>query len=163
MPSHTSYSMFQILSLLCCIGVVVVTPSEAVAERSVAVGGPMIQVGRYSAVAATPTAGQQNLLSVATAIDIPHDIKSVGDAVHWVLRSSGYRLAADSVLTEEVKDVLELPLPDVHRHFEPLPLSAVIGLMMGPSFRLVQDPIHRLISFERCGQFATSPSTGSER
>tara|TARA_R110002124_G_scaffold5786_5_gene36308 strand:- start:932 stop:1276 length:345 start_codon:yes stop_codon:yes gene_type:complete len=109
---------------------------------------------------AQPTAGQRDLLSVTRAITIPGDIESVGEAFHWMLRDSGYRLAADVVLSEEAKAMLELPLPAVHRRFEPMPLQTVMGLMIGPAFHLIQDPVHRLIAFERCADISAPNATG---
>ncbi len=109
---------------------------------------------------AQPTAGQRDLLSVTRAITIPGDIESVGEAFHWMLRDSGYRLAADVVLSEEAKAMLELPLPAVHRRFEPMPLQTVMGLMIGHAFHLIQDPVHRLIAFERCADISAPNATG---
>jgi type IV pili sensor histidine kinase/response regulator len=111
----------------------------------------LTQTGRYSVMAAQPTTGQRDLLSVTRAITIPGDIDSVGEAFHWMLRDSGYRLAADAVLS---------PLPAVHRRFEPMPLQTVMGLMIGPAFHLIQDPVHRLIAFERCVDISAPNATG---
>jgi len=41
-----------------------------------------------------------------------------------------------------------------------MPLKTVIGLMVGPAFHLVQDPVHRLIAFERCTDASHHTSTG---
>jgi type IV pili sensor histidine kinase/response regulator len=111
-------------------------------------------------IAVRPTAGQRDLLSVTRAITVPGDIESVGEAFHWMLRDSGYRLATDTVLSEEAKAMLELPLPAVHRRFEPMPLQTVLGLMIGPAFHLIQDPVHRLIAFERCADSPDPVATG---
>jgi type IV pili sensor histidine kinase/response regulator len=118
------------------------------------------QVDRYSVVATGPTAGQRDLLSVTAVISIPSDIESLGDALRWILQDSGYRLAANPVLTEEVRVMLELPLPAVHRRFELMPLKTVMGLMVGPAFYVVQDSVHRLIAFERCGTTPDHSSAG---
>ena len=118
------------------------------------------QIDRYSVIAVAPTAGQQDLLSVTRSITIPNDIDTVGDAMHWLLRDSGYRLADHAVLSKETIDMLDLPLPNSHGAFEPMPLKTVIGLMVGPAFHLVQDPVHRLIAFERCTDASHHTSTG---
>ncbi|MBC43815.1 MAG: pili assembly chaperone [Pusillimonas sp.] len=130
------------------------------AERPFTTMSTLTQTGRYSVMAAQPTAGQRDLLSVTRAITIPGDIDSVGEAFHWMLRDSGYRLAADAVLSEEAKAMLALPLPAVHRRFEPMPLQTVMGLVIGPAFHLIQDPVHRLIAFERCSEFSAPNATG---
>ncbi|WP_116365657.1 pili assembly chaperone [Parahaliea mediterranea] len=125
--------------------------------------GALTQVGRYSVLAAGPKEGQWDLLAVTSAIDIPVDVQTVGEALHWLLRDSGYRLAAVSVMPDEVKALLELPLPAVHRRFEPMPLQTVIGLIVGPAFHLVQDPVHRLLAFERCAGTPDSAAMGEVR
>ena len=56
--------------------------------------------------------------------------------------------------------MLELPLPAVHRRIEPMPLQTVMGLMIGPAFQLIQDPVHRLIAFERCADGPDPVATG---
>lgn len=149
-----------LMILVCCSGAAVGSHSVVAAERPVTTMSTLTQTGRYSVLAAQPTAGQRNLLSVTRAIIIPGDIKSVGEAFHWMLRDSGYRLAADAVLSEEAKAMLELPLPAAHRRFEPMPLLTVMGLMIGPAFHLIQDPVHRLIAFERCAGISVPNATG---
>ncbi|NKB65230.1 MAG: pili assembly chaperone [Gammaproteobacteria bacterium] len=113
------------------------------------------QVDRYSVMVVGPTAGQLDLLAVTSAVIIPSDVETIGDALGWLLRDSGYRLASESVLSIDAQKMLELPLPSVHRRFEPMALKIVIALIVGPSFYLVQDPVYRLITFERC---RTSPN-----
>jgi len=111
---------------------------------------PVKQVARYSVIRPPPTFGQQNLLAVAVPIRVPNDIVTVGGALEWVIKDSGYRLAASSRLTTDVEDMLKLPLPKAHRQFQALPLQDVISLLVGSAFVLVHDPVHRLLAFERC-------------
>lgn len=146
--------------LLCCLGSVIVSNSAVAGQQPNSVVASQTQIGRYSFIAARPTTGQQDLLSVTTAITIPSDMRRVGDALDWLLRDSGYRLADDVVLSEEVVAMFDLPLPAAHRQFEAMPLNAVLGLMLGPAFRLVEDPVHRLIAFERCTDASDPMSTG---
>lgn len=121
------------------------------------------QVARYSVIRPHPASGQQDLLAVAVPIRIPSDIVTVGGALEWVIKDSGYRLAASSRLTTDVEDMLKLPLPKAHRQFQALPLQDVISLLVGSAFVLVHDPVHRLLAFERCrathrGGSNTAPS-----
>ena len=141
-------------------GLAVVSHSAVAEQQPVASISTLTQIGRYSVIAARPTPGQRDLLSATRAITIPIDISNVGTALHWVLRDSGYRLAADAVLSEEVKAMLALPLPAAHRRFGPMPLKTVLGLMSGPAFQVVQDPVHRLIAFERCADSKNHNATG---
>ena len=161
MSSSYIRSLPQRLPMLaCCLGVVIASKAVIAAEQPVTPRKSVTLVDRYSVVATGPTAGQRDLLAVTAVISIPNDIERLGDALRWVLQDSGYRLAANPVLTEEVRVMLELPLPAVHRRFELMPLKAVMGLMVGPAFYVVQDPVHRLIAFERC---STTPDHLSAR
>ncbi|MBR9910313.1 MAG: pili assembly chaperone [Gammaproteobacteria bacterium] len=146
--------------LLCGLGVAIANNAAQAAAQPAASNRIFTQIDRYSVVAAGPTAGQRDLLAVIAEISIPNEIDSVGDAVRWVLRDSGYRLAADSALSEEVHAMFKLPLPAAHRHFEPMPLYSVLGLLVGPAFHIVQDPLHRLLAFERCDTTPVLPSIG---
>ena len=161
MSSSKHHPMSQLLRiLLCCSAAAAMSHSAVAEERPVTAISTLTQIDRYSVIAVRPTAGQRDLLSVTRAITIPGDIESVGEAFHWMLRDSGYRLATDTVLSEEVRAMLELPLPAVHRRFEPMSLQTVLGLMIGPAFHLIQDPVHRLIAFERCADGPDPVATG---
>lgn len=120
------------------------------------------QTGRYSVITAQPDQGQRDLLTVSRTIRIPADIHRVGEAVGWVLQDSGYRLVDDAMLSKEAKELLKLPLPAMHRHFDLLPLHTVLELIIGPAFHLVEDPVHRLIAFERCAGVARTKATGDQ-
>ncbi len=113
---------------------------------------PVMQVARYSVLHPIPLLGQEELLSVPVARDVPKEVVTVGGALAWLINGSGYRLVASDQLSLKAQAFLNLPLPEVHRHFQALPLKAVIDLLIGPAFRWVHDPVLRLISVERCSQ-----------
>ena len=109
-----------------------------------------VQVGRYSMLRALPTAAQADLLSTTITVRFPERIQTLGEAVRYLLQRSGYRLADDHVANSVTADLLGLPLPAVHRNLGPIMLRQALETLVGPVFRLVQDPEHRLISFELC-------------
>jgi len=109
-----------------------------------------VQVGRYSLLSAEPTEAQTDLLATTVTVHFPAQVQTVGESVGYVLRRSGYRLAAMEALAPETKGLLALPLPAVHRQLGPMPLRRALETLAGPTFHLVQDPVHRLIAFERC-------------
>lgn len=109
-----------------------------------------VQVGRYSALRAMPTVAQADLLSTIITVRFPERIQTVGEAVHYLLQRSGYRLADYHAANSVTADLLGLPLPAVHRNLGPIMLKQALETLVGPVFRLVQDPVHRLISFELC-------------
>ena len=109
-----------------------------------------VQVGRYSALRALPTVAQVDLLSATITARFPERIQTVGEAVRYLLQRSGYRLADYPVANSVTADLLELPLPAVHRNLGPITLQQALETLIGPVYRLVQDPVHRLIAFELC-------------
>jgi conjugative transfer region protein (TIGR03748 family) len=110
-----------------------------------------LQVGRYSLLSAEPTEGQTDLLATTVTVHFPAQIQTVGEAVGHLLQRSGYRLADTEALAPETMGLLALPLPTVHRQLGPMPLRRALETLAGPTFQLVQDPLHRLIAFEPCG------------
>lgn len=109
-----------------------------------------VQVGRYSTLPAMPTTAQADLLAATVTVTFPARIVTVGEAVQYLLQRSGYRLAAGPVTAPETANLLALPLPAVHRSLGPVTLTQALETLVGPAFRLVRDPVHRLVSFELC-------------
>ena len=109
-----------------------------------------VQVGRYSLLSAEPTQAQTDLLATSVTVHFPAQVQTVGESVGYLLKRSGYRLAETEALAPEAKDLLALPLPSVHRQLGPMPLRRALETLAGATFHLVQDPVHRLIAFERC-------------
>ena len=65
--------------------------------------------------------------------------------------SIGYRLAPEAAADASREVLLALPLPGPHRALGPMPVQTALETLAGPAFRLVEDPVHRLVTFERCG------------
>ncbi len=126
----------------CVIAIGVVTSANLQAKD--------IQVGRYSLFSATPTEAQADLLATTMTVRFPGRIQSVGEAVRYLLQRSGYRLAAAESIAPDTLALFALPLPAVHRSLGPMTLRDALETLAGPAFHLVQDPVHRLVSFERC-------------
>ena len=111
-----------------------------------------IQVGRYSLFNATPTESQAELLATTITVQFPERIQTVGEAVPHLLQRSGYRLANVESIGPDTAALFALPLPAVHRSLGPMMLKDALETLAGPAFHLVQDPVHRLITFERCAE-----------
>ena len=121
-----------------------------------------VQTGRYSLLTATPTEAQIELFETTVMIRFPQRIQSVGEAVHYLLQRSGYRLVPADVIDPETAALLALPLPAVHRSLGPMTLRDALTTLAGRVFQLVQDPVHRLMTFERCGtQRVTAKAIGT--
>lgn len=104
-------------------------------------------VGRYLEVADQPLAVQSDLLMQTFQIRFPSSIHSIGDALNYLLASSGYKLANPIILPIEVQNLLPLPLPQVDRNFGPMTLQAGLLTLAGKPFGLLVDPAHHLLSF----------------
>jgi len=108
-----------------------------------------IQTGRYTAITPSPTYEQTHILDVIIDVSLPEDdLSSVGQAIHYVLKRSGYRLVQPSQLSPDVLLLFAKPIPSVHRHLGPMPLRDALNTLATPAFRLIDDPVHRLISFQ---------------
>lgn len=109
-----------------------------------------IQSGRYSMYSAAPTQAQAELLEATVTVQLPARIQTIGEAMRYLLQRSGYRLAATESTVPETLALFALTLPAVHRHLGPMTLRDALETLAGPAFHLVQDPVHRLITFEQC-------------
>jgi type IV pili sensor histidine kinase/response regulator len=121
-----------------------------------------LQVGRYATVPASPTQAQIQLLSAIVNVAFPVSVVTIGQAVHYLLQPSGYRLSPQGTSEPIRETLLDLPLPEPHRALGPMPLKTALETLAGPAFRLVEDPLHRLVSFERCEARGHESSDRSE-
>ncbi len=121
-----------------------------------------VQVGRYATVRALPTQEQIQLLSTIVNVAFPASVITVGQAVEYLLQPSGYRLAPEQTAELARATLLKLPLPEPHRMLGPMPLKTALETLVGQAFRLVEDPVHRLVSFERCEPVRHWPSASAE-
>ncbi len=109
-----------------------------------------LAVARYSTVRAAPTIAQQDLLAASVRTTLPPSVVRVGKAIDALLAPSGYRLSDSQAAGPDRETLLSLPLPESHRDLGPMPLRLALATLAGPAFVLVEDPVHRLVSFERC-------------
>ena len=104
------------------------------------------------------------LLSAIVRVEFPGSVTRVGQAVEHLLQPSGYRLSPQQAAESTRQSLLNLPLPEPHRMLGPMPLKTALETLAGPAFRLVEDPVHRLVSFERCApaRYEGPASSGTE-
>jgi type IV pili sensor histidine kinase/response regulator len=145
----------RLLNAALCLGLVA-------AGIPLGVAAPEVQVGRYATVRAVPTVEQADLLAAQVMLRLPTSMATVGQAVEYLLQSSGYRLAPQDTAEPSRTTPLNLPLPEPHRVLGPMPLKTALETLVGPAFRLVEDPVHRLLSFERCEPAGYRPSASAE-
>lgn len=109
-----------------------------------------IQVGRYSTIKTLPTEAQQNIFATVINVQFDSSITTVGEAMRHLLQDQGIRLAVPKSDESRVHTLIALPLPQIHRQLGPISLRHALETLGGPVWRLVQDPVHRLVSFELC-------------
>ncbi len=124
------------------------------------------QVGRYLTAENKPKPAQVDLLSQEFQVRFPSSVQTIGDALEYLLKQSGYSLVPEAKRSAELKTALSKPLPAIDRDFGPMKLQDGLSTLAGPVFVLVNDPLNRMISFSLNPKFAPlyqKPSTKSLR
>lgn len=147
-----------VVALLCIMSLSAVAESEYSYDSKSMDSNERIQTGRYSFVQNIPPVDQLNPLKVVIRTRIPQSINSIGQTVEFLLARSGYVLADSSVLSEEAKVLLNLPLPAIHRELGPMTLDRALITLSGEAFALVVDPVNRKVTFELAENLAGGKS-----
>lgn len=108
---------------------------------------PYALMSRYVTVVEKPQHAQINLLSQTIQMHFPQDVKTVSDAINYLLRFSGYSLAPNDQLGTALKITLSKSLPAIDRNFGPMTLKDGLLILVGPVFYLVPDLINRTVNF----------------
>jgi type IV pili sensor histidine kinase/response regulator len=87
-------------------------------------------------------------LSVNVEITFPPDVKTVRDAITYVLLNSGWVLALDKSNDDALAITLSRPLPQVHRKLSLMPLRTVLQVLVGSYYVPVEDPLRRIYTFD---------------
>ncbi len=93
--------------------------------------------------------------------------RTVLEGLIQILEGTGYRLAHEAAADPEIGRLYEQPYPENQRDLGPRALGEVLERLAGPAWRLVEDPVNRLISFEvqpayRAGATISLRPTGPE-
>jgi conjugative transfer region protein (TIGR03748 family) len=104
------------------------------------------RTGRYSYLVNGATAAQIDPLLTIIEVRLPHSLTSIEEAADYLLRRSGYCLMEPD--SAEVRHLLRLPLPDVHRHLGPMTLREALLALGGKAYALVVDEVYREIGFK---------------
>jgi len=74
--------------------------------------------------------------------------QTVLDGLLHILHGTGYRLADPAASDPEIERLYSQPYPENQRQIGPRELGVVLEQLAGPAWRLVEDPVNRLLSFE---------------
>jgi type IV pili sensor histidine kinase/response regulator len=99
-------------------------------------------------VAHEPPFSQTHLLSQSIQIHFPQNIQTVGNAIQYLLRFSGYTLLSEPERNAALKIMLSHSLPRVDRELGPMRLSDALLILSGPAFYLSEDPLNRVVDFK---------------
>lgn len=104
-----------------------------------------IRQGRYTLASTQPTLEQrQPLLQIIDVRIAPALAPTVGDALQYVLRHSGYSQCASS---PDLAVLFSRPLPAVHYQLGPMPLMEALTILAGPAWTMQTDPVARSVCF----------------
>lgn len=106
------------------------------------------QISRYQTISNKPQVFQRQLLSQIIKIRFTRNIETVGDAIKYLLKFSGYSLIAENQMNSALKIMIKNPLPIAQRELGPIPLKDALLILVGPAFYLVQDPVNRILNFK---------------
>lgn len=126
---------------------------------------PIVHDGRYMLIELMPEDGQRDLMQQIIDLTMPSaNQATVGDALHYVLRRSGYRLCDERADTTAV--LYALPLPAAHEHLGPITLRDALQLLAGPRWTLLVDDETRQVCFapqpDHHPASATAPTTSPD-
>ena len=111
------------------------------------------RVARYTTVEPGASDTQRAPLETIVTVAFPRDqVNTVGQAVHYLLMRTGFRLSPEDQLPAAVQAILTLPLPEVQRRIGPIRVSAALGVLLGEPFRLTSDPLRREIAYTLEGE-----------
>lgn len=142
MKQYITHRLVRRPTAAIAIGLLVTATVPVVAEEA--------RVARYSTRLAEPTAEQRDPLAALVTLTFPATITTLQQAIERLLEPSGYRLAPASVSAPERAQLLALPLPESQRTLGPLPVRRALTTVVPPGYALIEDPVHRLVSFDRC-------------
>lgn len=103
--------------------------------------------GRYLTYVNKPLPEQKNLMLQTIQVHFPVEVKTIGDAINYLLKPSGYTLAPMDKASTEVKKMVMFNLPIVDRNFGPMTLQDALKTLVGDSFILRIDRLNRQVSF----------------
>ncbi|MFJ4346329.1 integrating conjugative element protein pill, pfgi-1 [Pseudomonas sp. NPDC089401] len=131
-----------------CVTVPETSPPAAVATELATASPEPIWVerqSRYTFVELTPELAQQDLLLQTIDVRLPNGpLLTVGDALRYVLRHSGYQLCEHSPMAQAL---FALPLPAVHFQLGPMVLRSALLTLAGPGWALQVNDLDRQLCF----------------
>ncbi|HAT1945788.1 TPA: hypothetical protein JBJ85_14645 [Legionella pneumophila] len=107
------------------------------------------QINRYATVANKPLAAQVNPLLAVQQVHFPQEVQTIGQALEWWLKFSGFSLVSKEKQPESLQIIMQQPLPQIDRNLGPLTVKDGLEVLVGQqSFALIEDPLLRQVNFK---------------
>ncbi|HAT2116432.1 TPA: hypothetical protein JBA33_05645 [Legionella pneumophila] len=107
------------------------------------------QVNRYATVANKPLRAQINPLLAIQQVHFPQEVQTIGQAVEWWLKFSGFSLVSKEKQLQSLQTVMRQALPQIDRNLGPLTVKDGLEVLVGQqSFTLIEDPLLRQVNFK---------------
>lgn len=109
----------------------------------------LTQINRYATVANKPLAAQINPLLAIQQVHFPREVHTIGQAIEWWLKFSGFSLVSKEKQPASLQAVMHQPLPQIDRNLGPLTVKDGLLVLVGQqSFALIEDPLLRQVNFK---------------
>lgn len=132
----------KVLSAIACLSLFIPAIVYAGSEDK------LLTISRYQTVSEKPSAAQIHLLSQTIQVRFPQNIQTVGAAMNYILRYSGYHLIPNTHMSQDLRSTLVMPLPAVDRNLGPMSLRSALNTLAGAAFYLLEDPLRRTVNFK---------------
>lgn len=120
----------------------VVSPRQTLSPDLYSAAPEVVRYDRYRLVDISPPRAQQYPLEQVIHLRIPTSVSpTVGDALEYVLRESGYRRCT----TGRADALYRLPLPAVQARLGPMRLSDALQVLGGPAWQVEVDEVQRVV------------------
>ena len=110
-------------------------------------------IGRYTIAETQASKAQRFPLIEVRTSNIPSTIMTNREAVDFLLMSTGYSQASDSVRTPQDKALMRKHLALSNRDLVNLTILEMLSIVAGIGYVPVVDPINRLVAFEAVYEF----------
>lgn len=112
-----------------------------------------VSTSRYTITDTEASAVQRFPLIDVRTTNLPSNIVTNRQAVDYILMSTGYSQANDSVRSPQDRTLMRKPIALSNREFVNLTVLEMLSIVAGLGYVPIVDPINRLVAFEAIYDF----------